>query len=442
MKIQRFLLNTFVAVLLLLLVPLLLVQGLRAWAKRDPDALAALAVMDQVPGPHEGRNGYTDLLYAELDIPEDEREAAFAAEVAAYQRWFDSQGQRMLADAWEGQFESPAKARYPIRRPPETPETVCGLSDPTCLQQVAANPEAYRASLQDRADVLALADASLAADRFESPFPPGFDAPLPAYNLWRLSLTAAALQALDGDIAGATERSCAMLASARRFAAQRRGLIDTMVPMALTEGAAGLLLELRRAHPEQPLPANCGAALAPVQAEDYLMCDALRSEFRMQSTMARQMQAALSEDGSASALFSRWYLVDGELTTMWSAEMFADACSGDYRQAVLAGTVPPMNRRLVNHAQPRCYAAYASCVLVGIATPVYDGYQVRLLDHAARLRLLLALIAQAEQGLDDAGVERLAASPGYTLKRADGRWQLGMRYARGDQAEVFEVPAL
>src|SRR5690606_8519729 len=99
MKIQRFLRNTFVAVLLLLLVPLLLVQGLRAWAKRDPDALAALAVMDQVPGPHEGRNGYTDLLYAELDIPEDEREAAFAAEVAAYQRWFDSQGQRMLADA-------------------------------------------------------------------------------------------------------------------------------------------------------------------------------------------------------------------------------------------------------------------------------------------------------------------------------------------------------
>src|SRR5690606_23442763 len=120
---------TFVAVLLLLLVPLLLVQGLRAWAKRDPDALAALAVMDQVPGPHEGRNGYTDLLYAELDIPEDEREAAFAAEVAAYQRWFDSQGQRMLADAGDVPFETPAKDRYPIRRPQDKSDTDCCMLD-------------------------------------------------------------------------------------------------------------------------------------------------------------------------------------------------------------------------------------------------------------------------------------------------------------------------
>lgn len=441
MNIQNFLRNTFVTVLLLLVVSALVVQGLRAWAKRDPDALAALAAMDQPAEQYAGRSGYAYLVLAGLDIPEGEREAALAAEVAAYQAWFDSQGERMLKETLEGSFESPAKARYPARPAPTTPEAVCGLSDSNCLQRVAADPETFRASLQERSDTLALAEASLAADHLASPFPPGYDAPIPEYHLWRLPLTATALQAVDGDIAGATARSCSMLAAARRFNTRSHGLIDAMVSAALAEGAAGLLLELQRANPGQPPPEGCAAALAPVQAEHYLMCDAMRGEFRMQSSMARQMHAALSEDWSPRALFYRLYLVDNQLTGMWAAEAFADACSDDFRQAALAGAPRQMNRRIVSTSEPRCYAAFASCILIGLATPAYDGYQLRMLDHAARLRLLLALIAQTEQGLDDAEVERLAASPGYTLKLADGHWQLDMRYSRGDQAEVFEVSA-
>jgi hypothetical protein len=135
----------------------------------------------------------------------------------------------------------------------------------------------------------------------------------------------------------------------------------------------------------------------------------------------------------------RLLLQDGELQQMWLAEGLAPACRDDYRQSVLAGTVPPLGEHIVHRGQARCYAAVVNCMLVEIAQPAYADYQGRLLDHAAKQRLQIALIKAAAGQLPADDVATAAASPGYRLALRDGRWHLALRHAPSGQAPDFQV---
>jgi hypothetical protein len=385
---------------------LLIVTGLAlagVWALRffakDDAAREARALMEQVPAVAAGDSGYAWLAFPDRRIPEAELEAALQAELAAFRTWQTGQGERLLDGNGNlamgvvdvGRFESPAAARYPERPKVPAPDLACSLRDPDCLPRVREHADAVRAWLQADAERLALAERSFGADHLGDPYPPAVDAPLPAYTTWRLALNAAALQAVDGDVAGASVRACRMLDSARRFGRQGGSLIAKLVPMALAESSAGLLLSLQRENPGLVLPAECAPALAPVQAEDFLVCDALRHEYRMNAALAGQLDSALA-GWHPNKLLHRLLLQDGELQELWLAEGLAPACRDDYRQQVLAGTVPPPAADTVHRGQLRCYAAAINCLLVEIAQPAYGDYQGRLLDHAAKQRLLIAAL--------------------------------------------------
>jgi hypothetical protein len=416
------------------------------FSAKDESAREAMALMAQPTAAHAGDNGYAWLAFPDLQIPEAELDAALKTELAAFESWQAGQGQRLLDGDGNlamgvmdvGQFESPAAAHYPERPKVDAPDLACSLRDPECLPRVREHAELVRAWLQADAERLALAERSLAADHLSDPSPPAVDSPLPAYTTWRLALNAAALQAVDGDVAGASVRACRMLDSARRFGRQGGHLIAKLVPMALAESSAGLLLSLQRENPGLELPADCTPALAPVQAEDFLVCDALRHEYRMSATLAQQLDVAL-EGWHPNKVMHRLLLQDGELQQMWLAEGLAPACRDDYRQSVLAGTVPPLGENIVHRGQARCYAAVVNCMLVEIAQPAYADYQGRLLDHAAKQRLQIALIKAAAGQLPADDVATAAASPGYRLALRDGRWHLALRHAPSGQAPDFQV---
>lgn len=400
------------------------VQLLRATALDDDDK-ALLALARQAPAPAEGRSGFAALSLSDYDIPADRLEAEMAAEVQAYTSWLAGQGEaaraasRAVADGGDaigsGQWATKLASRYPARKPIGYDSPLCGLSATDCLARVRGDTGEMRAFLAGESARLAVVDQALAADHLHSPYPPSHQAPFLPFATLRLSLTQAAMDAADGRVPQALSRTCRTLSAARRFTPGARDLVNKMVFPGLAEGAAALLLDIRREHPAEPLPDDCRDALRPVQADDYLICEAMRGEFRMGAALSASQDRALAGGWSPQDLFARHVMVDGELQDAWMANTFATPCTDAYRREVLAGRVPAPPSPPVSRNQVHCYAAAISCLLAEIALPTYGGYQGRLLDHAAKLRALLAAQSALESDADAAKLEAAAASPGYAV---------------------------
>lgn len=444
----RWLRKLLVALVVAIVLLLLVTRALR-WFADDDAARADLALMEASAPAPAGRNGSAWLALADLEIPEAEVEAAFAEDVAAFAAWQAGAGKRLFGegDLFAGvtsgsaeAYVSPLAGRYRERPRVQAPEAACTLAAADCLARVRAEPETVRAWLAADAARLALATHSLEADHVAYPYAPAIDSPLPSYQHWRLPLSAAALQAVDGDAAGALVRACGLLASARRLGGGADMLISKLVAMSLTEGAAGLVLAIQREHPGLALPAGCAPARAPVQVDDYQVCEALRFEYRMNAQYGRLMDEGLAGRWDPMSLAYRWLLLDERMHKLWVAETFAPACRDDFRSAVAAGDVPALGGRFVRTSEPRCYAAFGNCLLTGIAAPAWDGYQTRLLDHAARLRLLLAGIARQAGEIDASAFASAAASPGYAVSRREDGWHLPLKNPRQADQPDFVLP--
>lgn len=434
------------ALLVLFVLAWAVVWMLRSSARSD-EAREARALMEQVLPEPTGSNGYAWLAFPNRRVPEAELETALQAEVAAFNAWQAGQGERLLdesgrltmGDSGGTRFESPASANYPERPVVDVPDTACRTRDIDCLARVRADADAIRDWLTADAERLALAEHSLAADNIGDPFPPRVDTPLPAYQLWRHALNAIALQAVDGDVAGATVRACRLLDTSRRFGRQAPSLIAKLVALSLSEGAAGLVLSLQRENPGVALPPECTPARVPVVVDDFQICDALRYEYRMNAALAVQMDEALAGWHPGNTV-QRALLHDGELQQLWMAEGFAPACRDDFRDKVARGEVPSMTQPAVDRSQLHCYAAVINCILVEVAQPAYGQYQERLLDYAAKQRLLLAAIEEASGRLSADEVANAAASPGYTVERRPDGWYLPLRQPTEKNAPEFFVP--
>ena len=435
----KWLRRSFLTLLVAVLGYVLVVQALR-WVAFGDEEREALALMEPLPPPPEGRSGYAFLGLAHLEVPDDELDAALARDIAAFREWNQGAAQRMgLLGESEESWTSPLDAEFPARPSLDTPEGACGMREADCLAKLRGHEDEVRAWLQAEAARLDLAERALAADHLANPYPLAFDTPLAGFQILRLPLNAIALQALDGDPSGALDRACGLLAAERRFFAQDGMLIDKMVHGALTEGASGLVLALRRADPALPMPASCAAALAPVVAEDYLACGAFRFEFGMVASVARNVDGAGGRGFSLRHWLARQTLTSERLMLGWSALHFAPMCDPARRDGILAGDVPVAGSPRTDYLSVDYLAAPISRILADIAAPAYTQYQERLLDHAASLRLRLAAIAAVGGELDVAGVPAAAASPGYALHIEDGHWVLPLRRPAGEQLAELRI---
>jgi hypothetical protein len=433
-----------------LVLGLLLVQVLR-WTALDAQDEALLALARTAPAAAEGRNGFAALALSGYEIPAEAIDAEMAAEVKEYTAWLAGQGEalsRAAPSTGESDEAGPNAAwtpraanRYPARPAINFDSPTCGLGAKDCLARVRADTGEIRAFMAGESERLALVDQALSADLLSSPYPPSHQAPFPPFTTLGLSLTQAAIDAADGRVPQALSRTCRTLAAARRFTPDARDLLGKMVFPALAEGAAALLLDIRRENPAEPLPDDCRGALQPVQADDYLVCEAMRGEFRMGAALSASQDEALAGRWTPDALLSRWVLLDARLQDAWMASAFAAHCTEDYRREVLAGHVPPAPPRPVSRDDIHCYAAALNCLMVEIALPAYRDYQGRQLDYAAKLRLLLA--AQAAVGADAtaASLEAAAASPGYEVSADPAARTLAVRqrFLPGGSDPLFSV---
>lgn len=417
--------KTFIALLVVLVAYVLAVQVLR-WIAFGDEERDALALMEPLPPPPAGSSGYPYLGLAHLEIPPEALDDALARDLAAFRAWHEGAAERMnLRGEQNETWVSPLAADYPARPPLTAPEGACGLREADCLAKLRGHEAVVSEWLASESARLALAERALAADHLANPYPPAMDAPLAGFQVLRLPLNAIALQALDGDLPGALDRACGLLAAERRFLAQDGMLIDKMVHGAASEGAAGLVLAIRRADPSVPVPPACGAALAPVQAGDYLVCGAFKHEYAMVAGISRQPDQRHRID--PRDVFARLVLMDERLMRGWSAVNFAPMCSDAGRAAIVAGEVPRPTSFEMDYASVDYWAAPISRILASISAPAYDKYQERLLDHAATLRLRLAAVAALSGPLPATEVPQAAASPGYTIRVEDGHWVLPLR---------------
>lgn len=451
-KAFKWLRQLFVSVLVLVLLASGAVFAIRWWSD-TPEARAAVARMEQAAAPVDGENGSAWLAFVDRRIPMEEIPAALAEDVAAFADWHAAAPAR-LAQAGDpltgfpatdelaaaGGYASPVLARYPERPRVEAPEAACSLRELHCLAKVSADPDAVQAWLDADAERLELARRALAATHLRYPYAPAIDSPIASLQHLRLPLNQIALQAARGDAAGALPAACRLLVDVRRHGRLADTLITKLVTLALVDGAAGLVLDLVRAQPGAPLPADCEPALAEPVLDDYAACEAMRFEYRMNVDLGGQLQAPMRASLNPLRLAQGWLLMDQGLQARWAAQGFGDVCSEDYRAGLARGEVPAASPAITGFDQLECYGAAVSCVLSSLAAPAYDGYQRRMLDHAAKHRLLIALARQAQHGLEDAAVATTAASPGYALAREGADWVLTLQEPRSGDPAAFRVP--
>ncbi|MFY2763945.1 hypothetical protein [Arenimonas sp. MALMAid1274] len=409
---------------------LLTVHVLRWLAVDDADR-EALATMQVDERPSQGRSGFAALALADRDIPLEQRERVVGEDVRAFEAWLadpkaaHAEGLReVMFDPQQDNFASwedteqhlQVAGHFPYRETPPMVEGTCSLREFGCLQMVRTSPRVAEVWLRQHADALARADVALAADHLRNPYPPSWDTPFVSYALLRLPLNQAALDAVQDRVPQALSRACRTLAGARRIAGRPEHLLDKMIGDALAEGAASLLLDIRREHAALPLPAECDEALRPVLAQAALACPSIRGEFRIHSATRERMAAALAASWNPRDVIARLLLSDRKLMSVWLARSASTYCSQDYVRQVLDGHLPPPRAHEPIAGTWQCFAAVLDCILLDIATQSYVDYQARMLDSAATLRVLLAAQAAAGGELEDKALAAAAASPGYDVR--------------------------
>lgn len=387
----RWLKRLFITVLVLVVGYVLAVQALR-WMAYGEEEAAAVALMRDLPPPPAGESGYMYLAYAGKDAPDEALAAALAADLAAFGEYRGRYAEHLAsgADTPIGPPGTPGADRLPDLPQVAAPDFACGFSQDNCPARLHGHEAAARAWLEAEAPRIRRIGQALASAHLTSPYAPSAHGPFPAYQQLRLPLNDIALQALEGDVAGALPRACDLLADARKHLRNDGLLIDKTVFAALTQGASDLLLRVRELDPALPLPDRCNEAMAPVAVDDYQVCNALRGEFAMMSDFARLMDEAY--DGWRTPM--RWVLTSQRLQDGWTARSLAPFCTPAGQAAIARGEIPEADPQDYDRRSIDFWAAPISHVLSAMSYPAYGSYQQRLLDYSAALEANLTAIGQ------------------------------------------------
>ena len=171
---------------------------------------------------------------------------------------------------------------------------------------------------------------------------------------------------------------------------------------------AWLIGEMRAPDPSVPLPVACAPLMdVPDPATEGAACAMLAAEWRHRQRVMPAMEAK-ARGGGLSGLLQP-VLHDGRWLAARSAERFATACGAAGAEAARADRLPTLSappRRGVDHV-----AFPLSIRLDGLEAPAYGVYIERLLDHAARRRLLAAGLRMGAMDPAMAGTARFEALP-------------------------------
>jgi hypothetical protein len=343
---------------------------------------AALDLLQQDRRPDHGRNAFPLLWFMGYDVADEDLDAHMAVDVAEVRK-------RLAAGDEAIQFV-PSASKLP--QPSNDDAGPCQTLENDCLHHVTEKAELTRSTLKTYARLLARAQSLEHADFLWIEFPADYRTPMGMYsvlpqNLWLSSL---ALQFVDGDHVGALDGVCRNARTWRRLRAATNSLIGDMVLIRYADGAIRLFGEMLAASSsDEAIPPSCMDAFRPIEAADVDRCAELSTERAVSENVMREISS--TRQPYWKRVFSQ-LIFDPRQTVAWGAEQFTPYCGEAASRRLLADKTIDLNA--VPHPLRRleCITSVTGCILTEIATPAYVGYDKRILDYAAHLRLAATLI--------------------------------------------------
>ncbi|KAB7762526.1 hypothetical protein [Xanthomonas maliensis] len=334
--------------------------------------------------------------------------------------------------------------------PPAAPP-LCQLSGDACLQRVRQQPQAYADALATQTPRLRASRELIRYTHYRSPFPATASAPSAPWPRGALSMTANALEFVQGGTAQALIGVCGDAQVARVLLGSDDNLAMPSIGAAMLRGNAQLFAQMLAELPvDHTVPAQCRAAFAPLAPQDISLCRALRGESRLAFSSLRQAvdQQSRAGGGHAQALPG---LLDRERTEALLAPTYTWACSAQVERLLAEDeAIPPA---MVPVAQTRslgCIANAVGCLLADVARPPYALAQHKRQDTAAAVRTVSALLWLRDHPAEAVPLaQRLAQLPpalrGTARPLRVGADEHSLRlqqYARSEHADiVWPLPA-
>ena len=277
-----------------------------------------------------------------------------------------------------------------------------------CLAAVRDNLPAYRASMQQAAQLLANADALAQYDNFDYVINDLTRDALPRFAPLVQQHTAAAVDWAENRHETALARVCRNIHTGRVLLRSHNGLIDTMVGNAIVARNTALTAEMLAEQPDWAthLPDNCAAAFAPFAHGEPNLCAAMQGEFRYFDGMMRNWLASNAADEDEANMdakrllqnpVAQSLLFSPEHTRRLHAQNLAHYCTAESQAAVAQDrqpeNAPPAQNTRNIALRPACWGNFIGCVLLDNDTANYAVYSKRLLDTAMQQRAFQAALA-------------------------------------------------
>lgn len=319
-----------------------------------------------------------------------------------------------------------------------------------CLSSVEEDPKQYAALVERHSAIIARAEALSQYSTIRHPRSAAmFDTVFPPYQNGKLPATQYAVDFVEGRRYEAFDHTCRGIDTWRRLGANSDTLITRMVGTAYSADIYGRLFVdmLARTPRDFELPPSCVQAFVPPTANEMSLCLAMQGELLFLTSATRSLEFGEMKDMPALERVFMPVLFSAEMTDAERAEHLAFYCSEEADRAMRA------DRAIVRaEVEPdlfrfECVGNPFGCVLSGVANPNFDGYNGRIQDCNARLRLIALLVRLRSETRDDrpfeARLRSYAGSVGAPEREVsigpDGR-SLRVRNYDARRDEYWEIP--
>ena len=416
--------------LVVLLIALLVAS--RLWPASAQQKLARAAL--EQPVEWSGENAWAALMT--LDRPgldSAQQQAVVDTHVAAFFAWT----QQTASQRYGGEVSSAPLPKLPAMQADEPARfersaLLCAVNEAAqCLDKVRQAPQAVAEVLAQRQWVLDNVAALTAYGHARNLYTADVSAPYPPVQ-WLLDpLSAHALAHVQGNSGLALAGLCRDMGTGRMLMGHSDSMIVAMVGQRMLQANGQLLAEVLAELPsDQPLPASCTAAVAPLDVPAMSLCTPMRGEYAMGS-------AAISNSyrhGAGKTLGGSW-MFNVDKTLNRTAANVGQGCLAPMRGQLALDLPVALDQEGHSLWKMECPANAIGCILSAVAGPAYSKYNLRALDAGAGQRLLGALLwlrGQPQQGgidqyLDALPAELVSPQRPITLS-ADGRHLQVARY--------------
>lgn len=364
-----------------------------AWGRLRPPTevqVQALELMKPVPPSTGAPNAWSSFWLLDYDVPVADVEAVYAQE-------------RVRLDTWAKQLpqNTAPVTSYPkwvAQHFPKLPEfnaadreKLCRMQDPDCLAKVRANVRPLRELLARQSGRLTRLRAIPTDAVLWDQTPTTPHTPLPAFEAANPWFTAAALDFSDGRQLQALAQVCRGARTVRHMHAHTNSLIGAMVTARWMGQIEQLLAGMSSELPaDQPLPADCTKAFAPVIRADVNMCASMQREYqfgqagimtvdpaRQRGLVRLRMRLLVDTEGVRRLIAPRyaWPCQSNVVDNMLDDQPLSSTQSPDVRYDFFDAVSNPLGLRMAR-----------------LPIPDYASYLNRNEDYAAGLRAMAWLL--------------------------------------------------